>query len=39
MGEGGGGTRKEGLTQKHSANVVTHSKSGRGSDWKTHNTY
>ena len=30
--------RKEGLTQNHSANRVTHPKSGCGSDWITHNT-
>ena len=37
MGEGGGGRgegekRKEGLAQNHSANRVTHPKSGCGSD-------
>ena len=38
-GEGGRGEkRKEGLTQNHSANRVTHPKSGSGSDWITHNT-
>ena len=39
--DGGGGEgekRKEGLTQNHSANSVTHPKSGCGSDWITHNT-
>ena len=36
MGEGE--KRKEGLTQNHSANRVTHPKSGCGSDWITHNT-
>ena len=36
MGEGK--KRKEGLTQKHSANRLTHLKSGCGSDWITHNT-
>ena len=34
---GGGGGRKEGLTQSHSANRVTHPKSGCGSDWITNN--
>ena len=38
MGEGRGEKRKEGLTQNHSANRVTHPKSGCGSDWITHNT-
>ena len=41
MGEGEGGRgekRKEDLTQNHSANGVTHPKSGSGSDWITHNT-
>ena len=33
MGEGEGEKRKEGLTQNHSANRVTHPKSGCGSDW------
>ena len=30
--------RKEGLTQNHSANRVTHPKTGCGSDWITNNT-
>ena len=39
MGEGGRGEKgKEGLTQNHSANRVTHPKSGCGSDWITYNT-
>ena len=38
MGEGEGEKKKEGLTQNHSANRVTHPKSGCGSDWITHNT-
>ena len=38
MGGGKGDKRKEGLTQNHSANRVTHPKSGCGSDWITHNT-
>ena len=35
MGERGGGAekRKEGLTQHHSVNRVTHPKSECGSDW------
>ena len=38
-GEGGRGEKgKEDLTQNHSANRVTHPKSGCGSDWITHNT-
>ena len=37
-GGGKGEKRKEGLTQNHSANRVTHPKSGCGSDWITHNT-
>ena len=32
MGEGEGEKRKEGLTQNHLANRVTHPKSGCGSD-------
>ena len=36
--EGGGGKRKEGLKQNHSANRVTHPKSECRSDWITHNT-
>ena len=35
MGEGE--KRKEGLTQNHSANRVTHPKSRCGSNWITHN--
>ena len=38
MGRGKGEKRKEGLTQNHSANRVTHPESGCGSDWITHNT-
>ena len=38
MGEGEREKRKEGLTQNHSANRVTHPESGCGSDWITHNT-
>ena len=38
MGRGEGEKRKEGLTQNHSANRVTHPESGCGSDWITHNT-
>ena len=38
MVEGDGGEEKEGLTQNHSANRVTHPKSGCRSDWITHNT-
>ena len=39
MGKGAGGEkRKEGLTQNHSANRVTHPKSECSSDWITHNT-
>ena len=37
-GRGEGEKRKEGLTQNHSANRVTHPKSGCSSDWITHNT-
>ena len=33
-----GGKRKEGLTENHSANRVTHPKSECSSDWITHNT-
>ena len=38
MGEGKGEKRKEGQTQNHSANRVTHPKCGCGSDWITHDT-